>query len=184
MGTTDILVSTSDEMTCLICHSSTSGYGAAQPEAGWVNNSDPAKDVKLNILRKHDARFKTLPIFQSAAQLVGCSTAGLEATVASKPIFCSYCHVSNALSKPGVPGLPALTTSMHTLHNGVIDPRTGQTMDSGTTRDTCYTCHPGPKTQCTRGIMANNGMECQNCHGPMSNVATASRSMPNTKPPW
>jgi hypothetical protein len=182
VGTTDIVVPTSDEMTCAMCHSSASGYAATQPAAGWVNNSDSAKDVKLNILRKHDDRFKVLPVFQTAAQLVGYSTSGLEATVASKPVFCSNCHASNALSKPGVLGLPPLTTAMHTMHSGVIDPRTSESMDSGTTRDTCYSCHPGPKTQCARGIMANqktstgsNEIECQSCHGAMSNVAVASR---------
>ena len=32
-------------------------HPVAQPASGWVNNSDPAKDTKLNILKKHDDRW-------------------------------------------------------------------------------------------------------------------------------
>lgn len=32
----------------------------AKPARGWENNSDPAKDVKLNVLRKHDDWFRVI----------------------------------------------------------------------------------------------------------------------------
>jgi hypothetical protein len=35
---------------------------------------------------------------------------------------------------------------------------------------TCYTCHPGNKTKCMRGAMADGGMVCQDCHGQMAQV--------------
>ena len=35
---------------------------------------------------------------------------------------------------------------------------------------TCYQCHPGRRTDCLRGAMANGGMLCQDCHGDMSQV--------------
>lgn len=35
---------------------------------------------------------------------------------------------------------------------------------------TCYQCHPGTKTKCLRGAMANGGMVCQDCHGGMLQV--------------
>jgi len=183
LATQDIVLPTSDEMTCSTCHSSTSGYTAAEPAGGWVNASDPAQDTKLNILRKHDDRWAGSTLFKAAAQAAGYSTSGLVETVNTMgPVFCDNCHASNALSKPGYPGVPALTTSMHSLHAGVIDPATGQTMEAGTTRSTCYNCHPGPKTQCLRGVMANlttstgaKLLECQNCHGPMSYLASTTR---------
>jgi hypothetical protein len=188
LATQDIVLPTSDEMTCSKCHSSTSGYAPAMPAAGWVNASNPAQDVKLNILRKHDDAFKNNATFKSTAGAAGYNPAGLEATVGtpgsvgSKPIFCDNCHASNALSKPGYAGVPALTVSMHGLHSRVIDPATGQTMSSGTTRDSCYSCHPGPNTQCYRGVMAGlttstgaKEVECQNCHGPMTNLASTTR---------
>ncbi len=35
---------------------------------------------------------------------------------------------------------------------------------------TCYACHPGKRTQCLRGAMANGGVVCQDCHGGMAAV--------------
>jgi hypothetical protein len=35
---------------------------------------------------------------------------------------------------------------------------------------TCYQCHPGRRTDCLRGAMANGGMLCQDCHGDMQQV--------------
>ena len=160
LATTDIVVPTSDEMTCSTCHSSSASSNAARPANGWANvTSNPARDVKINILRKHDDRFKTT----------------LEASVATKPLLCGSCHATNALGLAGVGGVEPLTTAMHKLHAGVTDPATSATLDAGTTRNTCYNCHPGPNTQCLRGTMANIGIDCQNCHGNMSAVAVATR---------
>ncbi len=182
LATTDIVLPTSDEMACATCHASTSSSAAAKPAAGWALNSDPAKDVKLNILRKHDDRFKANALFQSAAAAFGYSPSGLEATTATRPILCGTCHATNALSLNGYAGVPPLTTAMHNLHSGVTDPATGSTLEAGTTRSTCYGCHPGAKTQCLRGAMATlktstgaNEVECQSCHGTMSTVAAPGR---------
>ncbi len=185
LASTDIVLPVSDEMTCSVCHASNAASAAARPASGWVNNSDPAKDVKLNILRKHDDRFKSTALFQSAAVNAGYSTAGLEATATAfpaKPVLCAGCHGTNALALPGYPGIPPLTAAMHRLHAGAVDPATGQSMESGTTRETCYRCHPGPKTQCLRGAMGSRKtatgayeMECQSCHGGMSAMAAPER---------
>ena len=183
LATTDIVLPVSDEMTCSVCHASNTGSPGAKPVKGWVGNADAAKDIKLNILRKHDERFLTTPLFIAAVAQTGYSTAGLEATSSTKPILCANCHGSNALSLPGVAGVEPLTTAMHNLHSSAIDPATSLTLNSGTTRDSCYRCHPGPKTQCARGAMASlkdpngvNVIECQSCHGSLSNVATATRN--------
>ena len=182
LATTDIVLPISDEMTCSVCHASNTGTAAARPSAGWVGNANMARDVKLNILRKHDDRFKTSPVFLAAAASRGYSASGLEAQSAIKPFLCASCHATNALSLPGYPGVPPLTTSMHSLHSTVTDPATNQTMESSTSRDTCYNCHPGPKTQCLRGAMATlktatgaNAIECQSCHGTMSTMAATTR---------
>ncbi len=37
-------------------------------------------------------------------------------------------------------------------------------------QQTCYQCHPGNRTDCLRGAMANGGMLCQDCHGNMTQV--------------
>ena len=183
LATTDIVLPISDEVSCGTCHASTSGNTAAMPSRGWVNNSDPSKDMKLNLLRKHDERFQSLPLFQTAATKVGYSTAGLEATTASQPVMCYACHGSAFVSIQGVAGVPPLTTSIHGLHANVLDPNTHATLNSGTTRGTCYTCHPGPKTQCLRGAMGtlltstgSNAIECQSCHGNLSALASTTRT--------
>jgi hypothetical protein len=182
LATTDIVLPISDEMSCNLCHASNTGSAAAMPAAGWVNNSDLAKDTKLNILRKHDDRFKTNTAFLAASVTRGYSSAGLEAQSAIKPFLCASCHGSNALSMASLPGVPQLTTSMHGMHSTVVDPGTGQTLESATTREACYHCHPGPVTQCLRGAMSNvmtgtgsNLVECQSCHGPMSSVGDPAR---------
>ncbi|MCX6625333.1 MAG: hypothetical protein NTY38_30595, partial [Acidobacteria bacterium] len=183
LATTDIVLPTSDEMTCSVCHASNAGTQAAQPAAGWVNRADQAQDVKFNILRKHDDRFRNSALFQAGAVKFGYNSAGLEATVAAKPILCGSCHGTNALGAPGIAGVQSLTTAMHGSHAGAIDPGTNATLESATGRDACYRCHPGPKTQCFRGAMSTiktasggNAIECQNCHGSMSNVAVSTRS--------
>ena len=183
LATTDIVLPTSDEMSCIFCHASNTGSVAARPSLGWVNNPDPAKDTKFNILRKHDDRFKNTAQFQSAATQVGYNTAGLEATVASTTVLCYRCHSTNAFPINGVAGIEALTTAVHRLHATAVDPATGATLDSSTMRAACYNCHPGPKTQCLRGAMGTlktitgaNAIECQSCHGNLSTLAVASRS--------
>jgi hypothetical protein len=147
--------------------------------------------VKLNIVRKHDDRFRTNALFQSASAARGYSASGLEAQSAIKPFLCASCHGSNALSLAGYAGVPALTTSMHGLHSTATDPATNQSLESATTRDACYHCHPGPKTQCVRGAMGNlktttgtNAVECQSCHGTMSTLAVATRQGWLNEPAW
>lgn len=181
LATTDIVLPTSDEMSCLKCHGSNSN-AAAKPKAGWVNDPDPARDVKLNILRRHDDSNQSSSLFQSAATQVGYNPAGLEATARSRPILCAQCHGSNALGMNGVTGIAPLTTSVHGRHASVVDPSTGATMDSSKVRATCYSCHPGPATKCLRGAMGNlkttsgaNAIECQSCHGNLTAVANPSR---------
>jgi hypothetical protein len=38
--------------------------------------------------------------------------------------------------------------------------------------ETCYQCHPGRRTDCLRGAMANGGMLCQDCHGDMQQIGS------------
>jgi hypothetical protein len=189
LASTDIVLPTSDEMSCAICHASGTGTAAARPTMGWVNNPDIAKDTKFNILRKHDDRFKSMTLYQTAATQVGYSTAGLEATAATTPVLCYKCHASNALAMNGVAGIEAMTTAMHGMHASAVDPATGITLGASTARAACYTCHPGPKTQCLRGAMATlktstgaNAIECQSCHGTMTAVANTSRQGWLTEP--
>ncbi len=165
----------SDELDCSSCHSSLSGYNDAKPSSGWVNDPDPEKDWKLNILRLHDE--KNPDAIASTSMGSKYQGKNLFDTVDSygQPILCADCHSSNALQTKGAKGVPSLTRAIHKRHSSVKDPDTGKTLDSINDRTACYRCHPGSKTRCLRGAMGGNNIECQDCHGDMSTVADPNR---------
>jgi hypothetical protein len=177
LATANIVLSVSDEMSCNTCHASGSDPNA-KPKAGWVNNPDPAKDIKLNILRKHDDRW---PIAQYLGQLQAKGytyQASLYQTATSgTPILCAACHADNALGAAGLSGIQPLTNDMHTLHGKQILISNGKTLDQNSLSNdlnSCYLCHPGPKTQCKRGAM--NPQLCAACHGPLTVVGNPARN--------
>lgn len=183
LKSTDIVLPVSDEMNCRLCHLSGSD-AAAQPLAGWVNEGHPGRDYRLNILRLHDERQATNGVFVRALTNGHYSAAGLYATVVNNgtPILCARCHGSEALPGSGQPGIPPLTQAMHVMHAKVKDPRNQMTLDDESHRTACYTCHPGSVTRCLRGAMgkavATDGsmsMQCQSCHGSMSQVGATNR---------
>ncbi len=183
LATTDIVLPISDEMACGTCHAS-GGSSAARPIAGWVNDPDPIRDYRLNILRLHDDRQAGNSTYVTALSQAGYSSTGLYDTVisAGKPVLCATCHASNALAGTGQAGIPQLTQAIHGYHAQVTDPVTSMTLDSSSNRSACYRCHPGSTTKCLRGAMGSavavDGsmeMQCQSCHGPMHAVGTAGR---------
>lgn len=177
LATANIVLSVSDEMSCKTCHASGADQ-YAKPAAGWVNNPNAAKDVKLNILRKHDDRW---PISQYLSQL---QTNGYtyqsslyQTALGGTPVLCAACHSDNALGLPGLTGIKALTADMHTLHGAQILLSNGKTLDQNSiTSDlnSCYLCHPGPVTLCKRGAM--NTQLCSACHGNLSKVGDPTRT--------
>src|SRR5579859_316892 len=177
LASISIVLAVSDEMSCKNCHASGSDVNA-MPASGWVNNSDPAKDTKLNILKKHDDRW---PISQYLSQL---KTNGytyqssLYQTASSgTPILCAACHSDNALGLAGLTGIHSLTADMHTLHGAQILLSTGKTLDQNSVNsdlNSCYLCHPGPVTQCKRGAM--NTQLCSACHGNLTTVGDPTRT--------
>jgi hypothetical protein len=179
LATASIVLSVSDEMSCKNCHASGSD-AAAKPATGWVNNPDPAKDPKLNILKKHDDRWNISQyLSQLQANGYNYQASLYQTAVSGTPILCAACHGDNALGLPGLAGIGAEASDMHTLHGPQIYPGTGQTLDQiSATSDlkSCYQCHPGPTTLCKRGAMKK--VLCSSCHGNVSYVGTASRS------PW
>ncbi|MCB1877151.1 MAG: PKD domain-containing protein [Chromatiales bacterium] len=63
------------------------------------------------------------------------------------------------------PDMPPALNPDGTLRGGTENPAVKDTLDA-----TCYQCHPGRRTDCLRGAMANGGMVCQDCHGQMEQV--------------
>ncbi len=183
IGTTDIVLPVSDEMTCLKCHGSTSVSNAAKPNAGWVNDPNPILDYRLNVIRLHDEKNAADPTYATALATAGYDSNGLYTQVTQhSPILCAKCHASNALPGTGIQGVKPLTEALHGHHASVVDPSTNMTLNAADNRSACYTCHPGSVTKCLRGAMgsavAKDGtlaMQCQSCHGSMSKVGTPGR---------
>ena len=184
LATTDIVLPVSDEMNCQACHTSGSDP-AAQPRAGWVNDPDPQRDMRLNILRIHDDRELANDAFTSALTTAGYSAEGLfaTATTGATPILCARCHRSEALADSGIDGVEPLTQAVHRRMALVIDPETGLSLSSTDNRTACYRCHPGAVTRCLRGVMGSAvaadgtlAIQCQSCHGTMLDVADPRRT--------
>lgn len=174
LATTTVVLAVSDEMQCSTCHASGSD-AAAQPAGGWENDADPAKDVKFNILKKHDDRWNISGYLNTLSAAGYTYQSSLYQTAKSgTPILCAACHGTNALGAPGVAGVNPLTADMHTLHASVANPATGVTLDNATTPfGSCYLCHPGQTTKCQRGAM--NKVACFDCHGNLTKVGVATR---------
>ncbi len=175
LATATVVLSVSDEMNCNNCHASGSN-DAAKPSGGWENNPDPAKDVKFNILKKHDDRWNISPYLTALAAAGYTYQSTLYQTAkGGTSILCAACHATNALGAQGVAGVNPLTQDMHTLHGPLVNPGTGTTLDSATTPfGSCYLCHPGQVTKCQRGAM--NKVACFDCHGNLTKVGAAGRA--------
>jgi len=183
LATTDIVLPVSDEMNCAACHAS-GATPAAQPAAGWVNDPDPQRDTRLNILRLHDDRQRSTAAFQDALAAAHYDAAGLFVTATNgTPVLCVRCHASAAVSGSGLSGITPLTQAVHRRMANVYDPVSGGLLDMTATRAACYRCHPGVTTRALRGVMgtavADDGaraIECQSCHGHMLDVGASGRS--------
>ncbi len=174
VATSRIVLPVSDEAGCSACHASGSPT-SAQPLAGWINDPDPNRDYRLNILARHDDRNKRNAAYADSLAAAGYSADGLFATAsAGQPVLCVKCHSSNLIAGSGQAGVPALTSSMHSFHAIQTDPDSGATLNDMTTRAACYRCHPGVQTKMQRGVM-RNAVECQGCHGSMSMLGDAAR---------
>ena len=155
------------------------------PVEGWVFDPNPARDHRLNILRLHDQRHRFEPLYATLLAEHGYAAAGLLATVQQDgvSIQCANCHFAEWLPDGGAEGVDSLTRVMHKVHRRVRDPRSDLPLDDSTNRSACYNCHPGAMTRALRGAMgsavaADGSLEiqCQSCHGSMSDVRLATRS--------
>ncbi len=185
IASADTVLPVSSEINCFSCHASGTSV-AAKPAAGWVNlQTGSEKDWRVNILRLHDEK-NAGPGYAALLTKKGYGTS-LESSAVNKgkPILCDSCHNSNALAVWGIvgeTGVSNMTAAMHNRHANTTLPGASQTLNSIATRDSCYNCHPGKKTECLRGAMGNpvtaagnHAMECQSCHGDMARVGNSAR---------
>lgn len=185
VATSDIVVPVSDEMDCRLCHASGT-QESARPAAGWVWSGDDERDFRLNILRLHDEhQFERHPeTYRAALAARGYNPAGLYQGVVTDahPALCASCHASEALGTASFGDIPPLTQSIHATHAEVTDPELNLRLDDSAHRAACYRCHPGSATKCLRGAMGgaiapdgSMSMQCQSCHGSMSQVGSPDR---------
>lgn len=123
------------------------------------SNCHGTTNPQLDILQKHDARQGTTLAADKAA---------------GKVHACSECHSDNALGAPGKTGVDSLSYAMHNFHTG----------KSPDTLTGCYNCHPGPITNCNRGIMTRAGKTCVDCHGGMAKLASSQLAANGGRKPW
>jgi len=90
----------------------------------------------------------------------------------SKPVLCASCHADPALGAPGKAGVSNMSLAMHRAHA----PRVANLKAAG--QNSCYSCHPGNRTQCQRDVHMSRGMSCVNCHGDEFAVGNPARK------PW
>lgn len=182
LAETHVVAPVSSEMDCRACHSS--GVGpAARPNPDWVYDPNDKRDFRLNILLLHDQRRDGNPDYQAALDHYGWPGGLYDAVVNhGASILCAKCHLSEALPATGYGSISPLTQAIHSKHATVEDPETGMALDNIANRGSCYTCHPGSATRCLRGAMgaavAADGtmaMQCQSCHGRMSDVGATGR---------
>ena len=92
--------------------------------------------------------------------------------VNQQPVLCASCHGSPALGLTGRGSSGKyLSEAIHGFH--------------ASKGASCYDCHPGAKTQCSRSLAhtaADGNCSNVNCHGSMATLAAAITS--NTKVPW
>ncbi len=112
------------------------------------SNCHGITNPQLSILQAHDASNGTHLASDQAKGIVH---------------LCAECHSDNALGAPGKAGIESLSLAMHNFHKDKMS----TTAAAANTFPSCYNCHPGPKTQCLRGIMYRAGKTCEDCHGNM-----------------
>jgi hypothetical protein len=148
LARTTVVAPVSSEMNCYTCHSDGGDATKRYP----IN---PTGNVNTNIIALHD--YLNTQAFADK---------GLPSLMSSRPVLCGNCHSDNALGTAGITGVKSLSNAMHSRHDSPSIP--------AITPDTngCYSCHPGPETQCLRDVMSQRGFTCQSCHGSLTQVAT------------
>ncbi len=141
LGETRVVAAASTQWGCRNCH------GGEWKKGGVAGISD---ETALDILTVHDRISKT--------ELSGQILAGT-------PIVCSSCHQRLVSESGGETQAMNFSAAIHGFHTVFL---------TGMEDDACTACHPGPgdsPTGALRGIHAQLGMECVNCHGTMEDHA-------------
>jgi hypothetical protein len=124
------------------------------------SNCHGSSNPFLNILQIHDKNSGTKLVADQAKGVLH---------------LCAECHADNALGLLGKQGVKNLSLAMHGFHKDKVN------VSADPKEPDCYNCHPGPKTNCLRGMMSHAGMSCKDCHGDMTGMAN---SLISGRQPW
>jgi cytochrome bd-type quinol oxidase subunit 1 len=141
LGLTRVALPVSDEVACASCHGGGDGKGDISGQTG------------LNILRIHDRLNRT--------NLVAQARAGDK----NNPVLCTACHGDPLTGKAGRSDLLSVSAAMHGFHANTL---------KGQGAEACARCHPSRPdggTRFQRGLHAQMGLDCTNCHGPLEDHA-------------
>ncbi|NJB68597.1 mono/diheme cytochrome c family protein/MFS family permease [Desulfobaculum xiamenense] len=141
LARTRTVAPTSTEMGCRNCH------GGAWRVAGVAGFTD---ETSADVLAVHDRISKT--------DLLATAQSG-------KPMLCQSCHPDPVLGAEGKPGLLNLPAALHGWHANYLTDRGAEA---------CAYCHPNAEqgaTRCLRGVHAERGLDCTNCHGTLEDHA-------------
>ena len=155
LGTATITVSTSDGVPL-----QTASVVVPVSTELHCDNCHNSANPQLDILQKHDKLSGTTLTDDQKNGVVH---------------LCAECHADNALGAPGKSDVESFSLAMHNFHKDKVALMPDDGMGG------CYNCHPGPKTQCLRGIMYRAGMRCKDCHGNMWDMAS---SINAGRQPW
>ena len=84
---------------------------------------------------------------------------------AGKPMLCQSCHADPVLGTKGNPDLLAFPAAIHGWHANYL---------TGRGAEVCAACHPNNPagvTRCLRGVHAERGIDCTQCHGALEDHA-------------
>ena len=151
--------------------------------------------AKINILRLHDAKHGTgldaerrvvcaSCHYSPALDLAQLGPTDSPATEQTQHISMSramHGHHGDLLDKLGTTNLfPAMPAPNDPVRDAPVADHldlyplaaadSSFTVEQYVLQQSCYSCHPGKRTQCLRGAMAAGGIVCQDCHGDMLNV--------------
>ena len=152
LAATQVVAPNSTEMGCRHCHA---GEWRVDHQTGV------SELTAANILQVHD-RISGTTLLQDAR--------------AGNPRLCQECHADPAVNQQGNPELLNFSAAIHGWHANYMP------MNDEQACQMCHPADPGGGTQCFRGIHAQIGVTCVECHGTLQEHALSLLNAEQEKP--
>jgi hypothetical protein len=152
LAITQVVAPNSTEMGCRHCHAG---------EWRVDNQTGVSELTAANILQVHD-RISGTSLLKEARQ--------------GNPRLCQECHADPAVNQQGNPELLNFSAAMHGWHANYMP------MNDELACQMCHPADPGGGTRCFRGIHAQIGVTCVECHGTLQEHASSLLNAEHEKP--